>query len=474
MTSSTFFIFLSSGLAISIIGLAFYHLYAIKMHHATCLKFKDRINQLDVKLQMLLLKEEQLKSDADRQQLIIDQYQDELRQLTSDYQKILTAYEVIKSQRTSEQASFKEKLSLLDESKQALRTEFENLAQQLLDVKAKSFQSKQEGFFSQTMQPLKEQLTEFRQRIDKVYDVDSRDRLSLLNELEQLRLLNQKMSDDAINLTNALKGNTKSQGNWGELVLERVLETSGLRAGHEFELQAARKNEQGKTLLPDVIVNLPENKHLIIDSKVSLIDYQRFCDAEQDSDRSQFLKQHIYSIQQHIKGLSDKKYDDLEGVNSLDFVLLFMPIEAAYLLAVDAQDDLFQYAYDKHVILVCPSTLLAMLRTIENMWRYERQNINAEEIAKQAGGLYDQCVLVAESIEDIGRAIGKSQEYYEIASKRLTRGRGNVIKRIDDIKQLGAKTKRQLSASLRADFDNEPTISINTPENSSASEQLAD
>ena len=449
MTSSIFLISLSAVLAVLLVLLAAAYLYALKKTHKLHIEHKDKLQALELLLGAKESEHAQLQVQAGQAQNSYQQAQLNLDNVKSEYLSNKTALEVLKATQRSEQAAFSEKLSWLNTSEKSMRIEFENLANQLLEVKAQALKKEQEGFFHQTLQPLKEQLGEFRQRMDKVHDADSKDRVSMLNELSQLRSLNLKISDDAINLTNALKGNTKFQGNWGELVLERVLETSGLRAGHEFELQASRKDADGKTFLPDVIVNLPDNKHLIVDSKVSLVSYQAYCEASSEEDRNAHLKKHIKSVQSHIKDLSDKKYDSLEGVNSLDFVFLFMPIEAAFLLALDSPDNLYQLAHDKHVVLVSPSTLFATLRTIENMWRYERQNVNAEEIAKQAGGLYDQCVLVAESLEDVGSAINKTQVAYERTFKRLSDGKGNVIRRIESIKQLGAKTKKQLPSSLQ-------------------------
>jgi len=400
------------------------------------------------------LVEKKLSKEQLQQQL--QQYQgieQDHHELAQRYQSLMTEHKVLEASFEEERKAQQEKLQLLEQSKKTLKTEFENLANQLLEKKSESLKARQEDFFAQTLTPLREQLKEFRLRVDKVYESDSKDREVLRAELQQLKSLNQKISDDAINLTNALKGSQKFQGNWGELVLERVLETSGLRAGYEYELQAARKNEEGKTQLPDVIVQLPDDKQLIIDAKVSLLDYQRYCEEEEPALKAQYLTSHINSIKAHIKGLSEKKYDNLQGVNSLDFVFLFIPIESAFLLALEKQPDLFQQAYDKHIIVVSPTTLLATLRTVENLWRYERQNQNAEEIARQAGALYDQCVLVAESMEDIGKAINKTQEAYDLSRKRLVDGRGNVIRRIENIKKLGAKTKKQLPTTIKSEAD---------------------
>ena len=460
MTSDA--ILLSVLIVTSIAAVAFMYLYLRSIKHLQGLALdKQNIeNNFQAQLQSIeheaelsrqssLLQISQLQTELKK----LATYEEENQELAMRYQQLMTDFKVQQASAQEERKSQQEKLQLLEQSKHSLKVEFENLANQLLEKKSESLKERQEDFFAQSLTPLREQLKEFRQRVDKVYESESRDRLNLLNELQQLKSLNQKISDDAINLTNALKGSQKFQGNWGELVLERVLETSGLRNGYEYELQASRKSTDGKTYLPDVIVNLPDDKQLIIDSKVSLLDYQRYIEEEDKALKAEYLTSHINSVKAHIKGLSDKKYDDLVGVNSLDFVFLFVPIEAAFLLALEKQPELFQQAYDKHVILVSPTTLLATLRTVENMWRYERQNQNAEKIASQAGALYDQCVLVAESIEDVGKAINKSFEAYELTKKRLMDGRGNVLRRIENIKKLGAKTKKQLPVSFSAEIE---------------------
>lgn len=378
-----------------------------------------------------------------------------ISQLMAKENQHLTELTRLKTSQEHEAKTHEEKLALLKESKQQMALEFEQLANKLLETKASKLKEQQESFFDQTMRPLKDQLAEFRQRIDKVYESETKDRIELRSEIAQLKTLNQQMSEETINLTNALKGNQKFQGNWGEFVLERVLEDSGLRKGYEYELQAKRYDETGKTRLPDVIVHLPDNKDLIIDAKVSLLDYQRYCESKDAEQKEQFLKSHLRSLEQHIKGLSIKDYEELEGVNTLDFVLLFVPVEAAFLLALESNPQLFQLAYDKHIILVSPTTLLATLRTVENLWRYERQNKNAEEIARQAGGLYDQCMLFIESLEEVGRYLNKTNEAYDRSMGRLTSSRGNVLNRINNLKKLGAKTKKQLPDHLAIELDDD-------------------
>ena len=261
-----------------------------------------------------------------------------------------------------------------------------------------------------TLAPLKTQLGDFRKRVDEVYDKQSRDSASLRTELGQLKELNLKMSEDAVNLTRALKGDQKARGNWGEVVLERVLEESGLRKGHEYETQVGARSDEGRLRLPDVVVRLPEDKDIVIDSKVSLLDYERYVSAEDEDGRRQALAAHVASVRRHIADLSLKEYEKLPGLRSLDFVLLFIPIESAFMVAFDSDPDMFRVAYDKHIIVVSPTTLLATLRTVQTIWRYEHQNRNVEKIARQAGSIHDQFARVLESLEKLGGHIDRARD----------------------------------------------------------------
>ena len=251
------------------------------------------------------------------------------------------------------------------------------------------------------------------------------------------------------------------QGNWGEVILERLLEESGLRNGREYQTQAAFTDAEGRRRMPDVIIHLPDNRDIVVDSKVSLIDYERYCSAADKADQQRYLKAHVNSIRAHIAGLSRKAYEQLEAINTLDFVLVFVPIEAAFMVALEQDQALFRDAYDKGIILVSPSTLLATLRTIHNIWRYEDQNRNAEEIAKKAGGLYDQFVLLMEAFDEVGKNLERSQKSWELANRRLHVGRGNLVKRVEDIKVLGAKARKQIAkAALEQALDEDRTTQL--------------
>jgi DNA recombination protein RmuC len=349
---------------------------------------------------------------------------------------------------SEERKNAAEKISLLTEAKEQLKLEFQNIANKIFEDKSKKFTDENKRNLDVVLSPVREQLSEFKKRIEDVYDKESKERISLFNEIVHLKSLNQKISDDAVNLTNALKGQSKTQGAWGEVILERILEESGLHKGREYETQASFATESGRQLRPDVVVHLPEGKDVVVDSKVSLTAYERYCKADTPEKRAKRLKEHILSIRNHIKGLSDKKYEDLQGLRTLDFVLMFLPIEGAFWTAIEQDTSLFNDAFAKNIMLVGPSSLLATLRIIQNIWRYEDQNRNALTIAKKAGDLYDKFVGFVESLEDIGHKIGKAQESYDKARNKLAAGRGNLIRRTEELKSLGIKAKKTLPESL--------------------------
>lgn len=344
-----------------------------------------------------------------------------------------------------------EKLAVLNEARQQLTHEFQNLANRILDEKSQKFTDQNKTNLEQLLNPLREQLGDFRRKVEDVYDKESRDRMSLFHEIGNLKALNQRISEDAINLTHALKGSTKAQGNWGEVVLERVLEESGLHKGREYETQGSFTTGDGRRLRPDVVVHLPEGKDIVIDSKVSLTAYERYSSSDNEAERQAALKEHTTSLRNHVRGLSAKQYADLPGLRSLDFIFMFVPIEAAFIVAVETDRDLFREAFDQNIIVVSPSTLLASLKTVHSIWRYEYQNRNALEIAERAGALYDQFVAFEEALSDVGDKLGKAQSAYETARKRLIGGRGNLVSRTEQIKKLGAKAKKSLDSKLMAE-----------------------
>ncbi|MDX1694061.1 MAG: DNA recombination protein RmuC [Ketobacteraceae bacterium] len=350
-----------------------------------------------------------------------------------------------------------EKINLLKEAREQLKVEFQNIANKLFEDKSEKFTTQNKSNMEQILSPLREQLSDFKKRVEDVYDKESKERVSLLKEITQLKDINTRMSEDALKLTRALKGDTKIQGNWGEMVLERILETSGLRKGIEYETQVNLKAESGERRQPDVIVRLPENKDIVVDSKVSLVAWESYCSAEDEREKDAALYGMLQSIKDHIKYLSRKDYAHLEGIRSLDFVLMFVPVEGAFLKVLELDSEFFSEAFEKNIMVVSPSTLLVTLRTIQNIWRYEYQNRNALEIAKAAGGLHDQFILFAESLEDVGQSIGKAQSAYETAHKRLVSGRGNLVNRTLKLEKMGAKAKKKMPAALQDAADNTET-----------------
>jgi len=326
--------------------------------------------------------------------------------------------------------------------------QFENLANRIFDDKQSKFQAASREALDNSMQPLRRDLTEFRQRVEQVYKNENDQRGALVGQITELRTQTDKIANDAAKLAEALRGDNKAQGNWGELVLERLLEDSGLSEGREYTTQASSRDSDGRLRYPDVVIHLPEGREVIIDSKVTLTDYERYYNASDELERERYLKQHLQALRSHVRGLSFKEYESLPGVNSLDFVLIFVPVEAAFILAIDHDSDLIRDAYQRNIIIVSPSTLMVTLRTIKNLWRYADQNLNALEIADKAGALYDQFVLYVEALEDIGKHLDKSVEVYTTAHKRLTAGKGNLVRRAEQIKALGAKAKKSLPQPL--------------------------
>lgn len=336
---------------------------------------------------------------------------------------------------------------LLDGARERLRLEFENLANRLFDQKTEQSKANIETL----LKPLQEKLIEFQNQVATAYEKEGRERFSLAKEVQRLIELNQQVSKEAEALTKALKGDNKTAGTWGEVVLERVLESSGLRNGVEYETQSVHQSEAGRILRPDVIVHLPENRDVVIDSKVSLVAYEAFCNAETEPDRDAAAKEFLNSVRTHMKGLAAKEYDQLPEVNSLDFVLMFIPVEGAFMLALQLDQDLYRKGFEQGIMLVSPSTLLFCLRTIQNLWKTTYQNRNAIEIANQASGLYDKFVAFVEDLEGIGKQLERAQKSYEAAHNKLKSGRGCLVNRAQTLIDLGVKAKKKLPASVTAE-----------------------
>jgi DNA recombination protein RmuC len=341
-----------------------------------------------------------------------------------------------------------EKLALLLDAKQALTDQFKVLANEILEEKSKRFTEQNQTNLGALLDPLKLKINEFQAKIEDTYVKEGNERSALGVELRHLKELNQQLSEDAKNLTRALRGSSKAQGTWGEWILEKVLEGSGLRKGEEYVVQSSHAREDGTRALPDVIIHLPEGRSLVIDSKVSLVAYEEFAVTENESERTAAGKRHMESIKGHIKGLSAKNYQALYSLNSLDFVLLFVPIEPAFMLAVASDRDLFMDAWNRNVLLVSPSTLLFVVRTVAHLWRQEAQSRNAQEIAKRGAELYDKFVGFVEDMNSLGQRLKQAQSNYDEAYGKLSSGRGNLVGQAQTLRQLGVKPSKSLAPAL--------------------------
>jgi DNA recombination protein RmuC len=348
------------------------------------------------------------------------------------------------------------RIESLNEAKEALTSQFKNLANEILEDKSKRFTEQNVANLDALLKPLQTKLTEFKEQVNTSYGNEARERFALKSEIERLANLNLRMSDETRSLTQALKGDSKVQGNWGELVLESILESSGLRKGEEYLVQDTHTLTDGSRLQPDVVVKLPEGRSLVVDSKVSITAYSRHAEATDPTISEQELAAHIQSLRQHIQGLSSKNYSSLYGIGSVDFVLMFVPIEPAFLLALKTAPNLYQEALAKNIVLVCPSTLMATLRTVAHLWRQDHQNRNALEIAKQCGTLYDKFVGFVDDLEKLGQRLDQAQTSYHDAFNKLKSGKGNLIRAAEKVRELGVKPSKNLSTPLiesSADFE---------------------
>ena len=336
----------------------------------------------------------------------------------------------------------------LEELQNRFTKEFENLANKILEEKSVKFTEQNRVNLDIILNPLKEKIKDFEQKVENSYKTEAAERNSLKGEIKNLVEMNQKISEEANNLAKALKGDSKKQGNWGEVILEKILERSGLIKDREFKTQVNTTSDEGSRQQPDVVIYLPDNKHIIIDAKVSLVAYEQFINAASDEEREQHLRDHIISVKSHIKILSEKNYQLSGDFDSPDFVLLFMPIESSFSMAVQADNEIFSYAWDRKIVIVSPSTLLATLRTIASIWKQERQTKNALEIAEQGGRLYDKLVSFVDDLMLVGKKMDDAKANYVDAMNKLTSGRGNMIGSAQKLKDLGAKTSKQISAKL--------------------------
>ncbi len=378
----------------------------------------------------------------------ISEFERQVRDLNSRITENESRLSGLNASIEQERKGFQEKLALLDEAKNKLGNEFENLGNKIFEDTTKKFTDKNKVDMETLLNPLREQIRDFERKVSDTHKEASTDMASLKVHIENLKNLGEQMSSEAVNLTTTLKGESQTQGAWGEVVLERTLEMSGLSEGREYHSQSSHKGEDGNLLRPDVIVRLPEGKDIVIDSKVSLTAYERYVSCENEEEREDYLKQHVVSFQNHIRGLSGKKYENIPEITSLNYVLMFVPLESAFVLTIETERDLFCDAFEKNVIIVCPSTLLATLRTVHSIWQFERQNANAREIARKAGKMHDKFVTFTEHLEEIRKHIKKSDEAYSKAVKSLSKGKDNLVGQARSLKELGVKTSKEFSSDL--------------------------
>lgn len=431
-----------------------------------CISERNKNGLLDENIAKLRLAETELAVAEHENSLLKETGLDVGRQLDSlrtELNELRTNYAALQAQTRAERSSLEEKLQLLQQNREQLTGDFELLANKIFEEKTQTFSKNSQQLLDVTLSPLKNQLDEFRKRVDHVYTVESKERHVLQDQIKQLREESMRISEDANNLTRALKADNKSQGNWGELTLVRALEMCGLREPEEYETQTSYKADDNSRQIPDVVVHLPGGKDIIIDSKVSLVAYARYFEVESEEEKSQAIAQHLQSVRQHIKQLSDKSYQHLPGISTLDYVMLYIPIEGASAMALQGHRGLWEEAYSKNIVLVSPTNLLAILRSVETIWRHEKQNKNAEEIARQAGNLHDKFVGLIGSMESVGRNLDAANVAYEKAYSQLSTGKGNLVSRVHNLEKLGAKTKHTIPAKLT---DAAGVVAVQSVENS--------
>lgn len=407
------------------------------------LKLKSSAKIVEEKLSFISKEAEKQKADLHQKDNSILDLSRKLSAKESDFQHL-----------TSKIAEQKADLEKLQEK---FSIEFKNLANEILDEKTKKFTQQNKENLDLLLKPLGERIKEFEKKVEETYDKEAQQRFSLKEEVKRLAELNQVVSQEASNLTKALKGETKTQGNWGEVILESILEKSGLQRDREYFVQKSFENEEGKKFQPDVVIIYPGERSIVVDSKVSLNAYEKYVGASTQEEMEQAVKEHLLSVKRHIEELSQKGYHMLNELRSLDFVMMFMPVEPAYLLAIQSEPGLWNYAYDKRILLISPTNLIAALKMVESMWRQEFQNKNAEEIARQSGALYDKFEGLLSDLIELGKRLNATQDFYKSSMNKLTDGKGSLIARVENIRKLGAKTKKTLPQSLvnRTDFSEE-------------------
>ena len=368
--------------------------------------------------------------------------------LVTEQQRLNSTVARLETDLRNEKAGAVEKLAILTDAKDQLTHQFRSLANDILEEKSKQFTEQNKASLGHLLDPLKTQLTDFKGTVERVYVEEGEKRVALSEQVKQLAALNAQLSSDAIGLTNALKGSSKTQGNWGEIVLERILEAGGLRKGHEYRVQESHTREDGSRVIPDVILHLPEGKHLVIDAKVSLLDYNDHVNGPTDEHREAAGVRHVNSVRTHFKGLSEKDYRSLHTLNTVDFVIMFVPIEPAFMLGISRDPNLWTQAWEKNVLLVSPSTLLFVVRTVSHIWKQEQQRDNVKEIARQGGELYDKFAAFVADLNTVGEQLKRTQKAYDAAANKLASGKGNLVNRAEKLRKMGIKVSKQLPNEL--------------------------
>lgn len=407
------------------------------------IRFSGQLAAAEENLQKLLTEHQALL-------LLQEQLTVKKQELSNEITRLSTTLELERSQTI-------EKLNFRENTEKQLSNQFRILADEILEEKSKKFTDQNKINLDQLLEPLKIKISEFQGKVQEVYIQEGKDRSALAQQVKQLMALNNQLSDDAHNLTRALKGQSKAQGNWGELILERVLEASGLRKGHEYNIQVSHVRDDGTRVQPDVVIHLPENRHLIIDAKVSLTAYEAHTNAESDTERNIAIKKHLDSVRSHIKELSEKNYQHLYGLQSFDFVLMFVPVEPAFMLAISQDSNLWLDSWKKNILLVSPSTLLFVVRTVAHLWKQEQQNRNAQEIANRGAELYNKLSGFVDDLNMLGKRLQQAQIAYDDAYSKFSKGKGNVIRQAEMLKHLGVKPAKSLSQNLTNDPSSEDT-----------------
>lgn len=416
---------------------------------------KKSVNNTDIEIDTLKKELEELRTEKriseERVAMTRDHNRGLSEQLSAKETVILDLNRQL-SARTSEFHSLQERLneqkSEIEKLQNHFRNEFKNLANEILEEKTRKFTDQNKTKLEEILKPLGEKIRDFEKKVEETYDRESKQRFSLEKEIKNLAELNSQISKEANNLTKALKGQTKTQGNWGEIILETILEKSGLTRDREFFVQQSFINEHGRRMQPDIIVSYPGERNVVIDSKVSLIAYERYATAESREEQDAAVREHLQSIRNHVNDLSSKNYQDIYALKTLDFVMMFLPVEPAYLLALQHDPNLWSYAYDRRILLISPTNLIAALRMIANLWRVEYQNKNVQEIARQSGDLYDKFVGFLDDLHEIGAKLESTRKAYDASLGKLSTGKGNLIRRVENIRTLGSKTTKEIPRSL--------------------------